>query len=161
MNLFQLNPAKTVLIFACAILTMGTFSSCQKGGCTDPMSDNYDAEATKDDGSCVPWRDKFLGSFQVDQTCTGDSDKNGTLTATESSTGDNKVLFSFDGLNIAGTVATSTSIIIENQTVTYQGQSVEVSGSGSLTEGNTSLTLDFNLKSGAITSVCGISGTKL
>ena len=34
--------------------------SCAKEGCTDPQATNYDADATKDDGSCNP---PAIGSF--------------------------------------------------------------------------------------------------
>ena len=50
---------------ACTILAMG----CQeKRGCTDPYADNYDTEATQDDDTCVPRRDKFLGDFEANAT---------------------------------------------------------------------------------------------
>jgi len=41
-----------VAIAAIAMLAFGA-TSCKKKGCTDPNSDNYNSEATKDDGTCV------------------------------------------------------------------------------------------------------------
>ena len=34
------------------LLLLLFFSSCSKEGCTDPIAENYDADAKKDDGSC-------------------------------------------------------------------------------------------------------------
>jgi len=39
-------------INAIAIVSIGTFTSCKKEGCTDPLASNYNPTATKDDGSC-------------------------------------------------------------------------------------------------------------
>ncbi|MCB0704564.1 MAG: hypothetical protein KDC34_04615 [Saprospiraceae bacterium] len=161
MALSKMNPAKSILFAFFVVFSLGAFSSCQKEGCTDPMSDNYNPDAKKDDGTCTPWRDKFLATYSVEQSCTGEAAKTGTLVASASSKGENMVLFSFDGLNFTGTVATSTSIVIESQTINYQGQDVNITGSGALTESNKSLTLNFTISAGVVNSVCGISGTKL
>lgn len=40
---------KKLIIFMCLVLLLG---SCSKKECTDPLAINYDADATKDDGSC-------------------------------------------------------------------------------------------------------------
>jgi hypothetical protein len=37
-------------------------------GCTDSYSDNYDAEATEDDDTCVPTRFKFVGEYDAHGT---------------------------------------------------------------------------------------------
>ena len=36
-----------------AAMTLTTFTSCKKEGCTDANADNYDDKAKKDDGSCT------------------------------------------------------------------------------------------------------------
>ena len=39
--------------FSFVFVVMRMFlSSCSKEGCTDPIAENYDAEAKKDDGTC-------------------------------------------------------------------------------------------------------------
>lgn len=43
----------SLVIVAVAMIAMGTLSSCQTEGCTDPNSLNYNPDAKKDDGSCV------------------------------------------------------------------------------------------------------------
>lgn len=40
------------IINAIALVSIGSFSSCKKEGCTDPLATNYNAAATVDDGSC-------------------------------------------------------------------------------------------------------------
>lgn len=54
-----------LLFFSCFI-SGTTLSSCGKEkGCTTLESDNFDPDAEEDDGSCIPWRDKFIGSYLV------------------------------------------------------------------------------------------------
>lgn len=67
-------------------LVIGGFSSCKKKGCTDPTADNYDAEAEKDDGSCIPNTDTYeITDVTVSGTAykqlTGDINENVTLSA--------------------------------------------------------------------------------
>jgi hypothetical protein len=59
------------------LLAVIQLSSCaKKEGCTDPTSPNYNADAEKDNGSCIDMTSFITGSF------TGD------FTETEQSTGD-------------------------------------------------------------------------
>lgn len=54
------------IVLACSAL------SCKKEGCTDVTATNYDAEAKKDDGSCIfpepDPRDPYLGNYLVTDT---------------------------------------------------------------------------------------------
>jgi len=43
--------------------------SCIFSGCTDPEANNYDAGANNDDGSCSYDRDAFLGEYLGEFTC--------------------------------------------------------------------------------------------
>ena len=63
MKTFNLALILSLFLFS---LSFG-FSSC-KTGCTNPKSDNYNPDATKDDGTCVAWRDKFIASYLINLT---------------------------------------------------------------------------------------------
>ena len=53
---------KKVIVVAFSVLLLG---SCQKDveGCTDPQAANYNADATKDDGSCILIGDTYQGGI--------------------------------------------------------------------------------------------------
>lgn len=66
-----------LLICVAAALTI---TSCvKKRGCTSSYADNYDPDATQDDDTCVPTRDKFVGTFESNGTIEG-QDGPGLLT---------------------------------------------------------------------------------
>jgi hypothetical protein len=55
-------------------ILLGLTISCKKKGCTNPEATNYNAEAKKDDGSCIlpepepDPRDPYLGNYLVTDT---------------------------------------------------------------------------------------------
>ena len=62
-------------------------------GCTDPTADNFNLNAEKDDGTCIPPRDKLIGDYTytkvyVDVRDTTETEviASGTLTISESNT---------------------------------------------------------------------------
>lgn len=66
----KLSFYSLLLLFVSAFM----ISSCGDDdveGCTDPEAENYNAEATVSDGSCVYARDKFIGNYTGSFTCPG------------------------------------------------------------------------------------------
>lgn len=60
-----------LLILALSLLTVSTFTSCKKEGCTDPEALNYDADAKDDDGSCI-YPEPEDGNIIVNENISGD-----------------------------------------------------------------------------------------
>lgn len=155
-----------VLLFA-SLFTLGSLSlsSCKTEGCTDPESDNYDPDAEEDDGTCVPWRDKFVGTYNAAEVCAGQIDETGVLTVTPSGAKENALVFTFtsdtQSYTFSGEVDDSRTLTIPVQTITLNGLPTGMTGQGSLANNNTSLDLDYNFTSGALTVICGLNGEKL
>lgn len=145
-----------------AVFSVSTLTSCQQDGCTDPMSDNYDPDAKKDDGSCVPWRDKFEGNYTGKNACAGAPEQDISIVITPSGTLDDGVVVTVVGAGLIFTarVTSQTGLTIDNQQITYQGSTVTISGTGSL-KNETELTVNYNLVSGPLNIPCSVTGNKL
>ena len=105
------------------ILALG-FSSCKKEGCIDAMAENYDNEAKDDDGSCTYARTKFLGTYNVDQSCVFGGNDNFAMTVAEGPNKNEIIINNFGGLDIsirAQVNGGNISFKEENTGVTYEG----------------------------------------
>lgn len=97
----------------------------RNSGCTEFGSENYDSDAVVDDGSCVNFRDKFIGVFNVNSDCITDGYQ---LTIQEGQS-DNEVTISnlSDTLNVLTARVYGDNITIDLQTV---ATSVNLEGAG-------------------------------
>ncbi len=124
------STAKYLGVAALFIGGLATFSGCATKGCTDDTADNYDENATEDDDSCIPARDKFLGSYAVQEACAS-GNYTYTCTIVTSSTGDLKVIINNHGdFNL--TINSAASVSGENITLdnaTYDNRTLTGSGS--------------------------------
>ncbi len=61
-----MKMTRSFLVFSFLIVTI---VSCKKEGCIDPLATNFNAEAKKDDGTCIypepDARDPYLGNYWV------------------------------------------------------------------------------------------------
>ncbi len=164
----------TLRIFALLFMAIGvmTFTSCKKEGCTNPKAENYDAkaktddgsckikgctdnnaenydaDATDDDGSCVLAREKFLGTYTVNETCNSGT-FNYTLTVSTSTAGDEFIILNNLYYSEAAVKATvNGSNINFNDT---QG-GINYSGTGSIS--GTTLTLIYTASANGLTDDC-------
>jgi hypothetical protein len=106
-------------------------------------------------------REKFLATYAVVENCPSSGTDNYDITITASAASDNGIIISgfygVPGLSITATVSGS-SMTIPQQTVTFQGVAVNVSGSGTI-NGN-SLTITYSLTIGAQGETCAMTCTK-
>lgn len=132
-----------VMIFSLAIL-----SSCKKEGCTDAEAENYSSEATEDDGTCTYANEKFIGSYDVSESCSSGSYTYST-TITESATGKEFIVINnFGDYDVAVVATVSGSNITFDDTV----EGINFSGSGSIS--GSTLTIIYTASSGGLTDSC-------
>ena len=106
------------------LILVFTISSCQKQGCTNANAENYDADATEDDGTCTFARDKFIGSYDVSRSCVYESDSSFTLQVSVGPNDDEIVLKNLFGWNESLRAQVSGADISfkdENAGITYEG----------------------------------------
>lgn len=106
-----------MIIFGCL-----TFNSCTKEevyGCTNPESENFNPDATVDDGSCTYIRDRFLGTYKStgNQFCDEELFV-GTLTIVEDAENTQKVKMI---LNTFGVIIELSGIMNES-TIVFSGE---------------------------------------
>lgn len=153
------STAKYLGVAALFIGGLATFSGCATKGCTDETADNYDADATEDDGTCVPARDKFLGSYTCQEQCGPDA-YNYTMTIVTSSTGDLKVI-----LNNLGDFVTTVNAVatVDGENITIDNASynnVTFTGSGAINGNVLTITYTATDNASGQSVTCTITATK-
>ncbi len=152
------NPLLTLLIFSFSLFML-LATGCAEEGCTDPMSDNYNIDATKDDGTCIPWRDKFIAQYTVSESCPSGNYTYEINIVQGSASADAVIINNIGGSNSAinGTV-NNTSVNIPNQNITVGGLAISVNGSGSINGNLLIINYSFNFAGGGET--CSMNCTK-
>jgi hypothetical protein len=107
-------------------------------------------------------REKFLGSYNVNEACTPAANFNYQMTVTESSGDDETVLLGnfgdFNNQSFTATVSES-SLTIPNQSVSVNGTTVTVSGSGAINGSILTITYTYSVNGGS--GNCTATCTKL
>ena len=151
------NLLSMLMLLVGGLLVVGTMTSCGKEkGCTTLESDNFDPDAEEDDGSCIPWRDKFLGSFQIiSDDCVG---YQYSMTIVASGQSETKIVLNnlndVSGISLVAEVQQNSFVIPQ---FTQQGQTI--SGNGILS-GNV-LTINYTVDAGGGNQIsCTATGNK-
>lgn len=118
---------KALPLFGFLITVLICSSSCIRNtGCTEPTADNYNVLADQDDGTCVPARDKLIGSYTytriwTDVLTTNEVTDFGTIQMTETNTSNNGFVSNFNGsLFLQGTISQNDLIYEMHAYTTYQ-----------------------------------------
>lgn len=145
------------LLFLTLAMTSLTFMSCERDveGCTDPLSDNYNDEANVDDGTCIPARDKFLGSFNNTAICEGDNYQY-AMTITISPTAEDEVLISNlvdSGQLITAKILGDKITLVE---AVYYGETLN--GTGEIN--SDTITFSITINDGNSSATCVVTAVK-
>lgn len=149
----------TTVKLAVLVSMLAFLSSCEVDGCTNPNSENYDVDATQDDGSCILFREKFIGQYNVNETCPS-GNYNFIINVVSSSTSEDAIIINNLGDFGAAVNATvdGSAVTIPNQNITSGGFAVSVNGSGAI-NGNL-LTINYSYDFSGSGESCSMNCTK-
>ncbi len=151
----KIFSAKWFPLLGLAFLLSLSISStgCKKEGCTNPMSDNYNADAKKDDGTCIPWRNKFIGTYSSSGSCITDLNLPGdNLSVTPSSANEQKLIFQILNWTWTGTVTEQYKVEIPEQDF-EPDPTVKMRGEGTIDDKGT-FTLELTFGTEPFLNVC-------
>lgn len=119
------------ILFLAFLLILGT-SSCKKKGCTDPLAENHNSEAGKDDGSCTYLSDKLVGTYSMDQSCLYGGTSSYTMTIIAGSNKGEVILQNLnDDVDVKATISGTNFTFKEDKAgITYEGSGYLVGSNG-------------------------------
>lgn len=134
----KFHPLTLIVI---ALLGTALLSSCNKEipGCMDEKAENFNTEATQDDGACTYAKEKFIGNYTVTQSCVYEDDTTYSFAVTDGPNADDIVLENFFNFGVSVVAQVSQNTITFNETKL----GVVFEGSGYLV--NNKLTIDFEV----------------
>ncbi len=153
------NHLSLALFFVASLFLVTLSTSCANEGCTNPFSDNFDADADEDDGTCILSREKFIGQYVVSETCPS-GNYNFNINIVASSGSENGIIINNlgeFGAAFNGTVDKS-SVTIPSQSVSAQGLTLNVNGSGTISDN--SLIINYTYDVGGQGESCTMNCTK-
>ncbi len=65
----QSKLLRRILLVSLSSFLFAAVSCDKKGGCTDPLAENFDPTAEEENGTCTLQREKFLGVYFGQATC--------------------------------------------------------------------------------------------
>jgi hypothetical protein len=142
------------------LLALLLAGGCRPAGCTCPYAENFDPAAELDNGACLLFRDRFVGSFRAEERCGGESW--GYLLQVEAAEG------RADAVRISNLGAFGVSFLaraaqarleIPVQVIHIQGIATEVSGEGRWVGGE--LHLSYHYAAGGSADTCTARAARL
>ncbi|MCF8278429.1 MAG: hypothetical protein K9J17_17005 [Flavobacteriales bacterium] len=120
---------KALFLFLAATVIIAASSCSPNRGCTETTADNFDVNAKQDDGTCIPGRDKLIGSYRytklwIDVITEVEMVDAGTIQITEANTADNAFNMNLNGSLIFQGSVSAYDIVMEQTSLqdTFFGQ---------------------------------------
>ncbi len=128
---------RRILLFSLSFFVFAAVSCDKKGGCTDPLAENFDPSAEVENGTCTLQREKFLGVYLGQASCL--QPPNGLYQSEVIAANDNlnDILIT----NLAGRFNNPVRATVDRSAVTIQTQDPDangfyISGSGTIIGNN-------------------------
>ncbi len=133
-------------------------SACSKRGCTESKSHNYNCKATKDDNTCNYWRDDFLGTYALQDTCVNSDGSTYNLMITPIEGNYDSVMISDGSATYYGEIISESSLVIPMYIGNYMG--VDYAINGSIVIESPEIYMDYVFTMNGYTRICTGKGMR-
>jgi len=139
----QSKLLRRILLVSLSSFLFATVSCDKKGGCTDPLAENFDPSAEVENGTCTPQREKFLGVYLGQASCL--QPPNGLYQSEVIAANDN--LNDIFITNLAGRFNNPVRATVDRSAITIQTQDPDgiglyISGSGTIVGNNLNISFE-------------------